>query len=308
MVIHGSRTATCLEPRIAPAPPWIECGSAPWPWPALPNATDGLRFAATQSDEFTLISAEIPDAAALSADTFADSVRTAYLRIHDTIGEHGAGAVRYWNYIPSIHDPMGPGQTRYMVFNAGRFAAMEQIHGGRFRAERRVATATGVGHQGRALRVHALALPGGGCSVENPRQVPAYRYSQRHGPVPPCFARATVVTVEGTRFTLVGGTAAVRGENSTHAGNLAAQLDETLNNLRELLDCARAGGAALRFLTLRAYVVRASDIPAVRAALAAGIPGGPPLDIVRADVCRPELLVEIEGVAEQRAPRTPSDP
>ena len=27
--------------------------------------------------------------------------------------------------------------------------------------------------------------------VENPRQIPAFRYSKRYGPIPPCFARAT---------------------------------------------------------------------------------------------------------------------
>src|SRR6187455_2321525 len=111
---------------------------------------------------------------------------------------------------------MAPGLTRYMVFNAGRFAALEELHGGRGELERSVASATGVGHKGEDLHVHCLATRAGGRAVENPRQVPAYRYSTRYGPVPPCFARATEVASYGSRTLLVAGTSAVQGEDSTH--------------------------------------------------------------------------------------------
>src|SRR4051812_32067957 len=38
--------------------------------------------------------------------------------------------LRLWNYLPGIHDPMGGGRDRYMVFNAGRFKAFEKWYGG----------------------------------------------------------------------------------------------------------------------------------------------------------------------------------
>ena len=31
--------------------------------------------------------------------------------------------------------------------------------------------------------------------MENPRQTPSYRYSERYGPSPPCFARATLAAL-----------------------------------------------------------------------------------------------------------------
>src|SRR5207245_413528 len=62
---------------------------------------------------------------------------------------------------------------------------------------RRVPAASGVGHGGEDLVLHALAVAEAGQAVDNPNQVPAYHYSTRYGPVPPCFAQATRVPVRG---------------------------------------------------------------------------------------------------------------
>ena len=70
--------------------------------------------------------------------------------------------------------------------------------------------------------------------LENPRQVPAYRYSRRYGLRPPCFARAT--KFESTLF--IGGTASIIGEDSRHAAAIVAQTEETLSNLRALIAAA----------------------------------------------------------------------
>ena len=81
-----------------------------------------------------------------------------------------------------------------MVFNGGRFAACEHWHGSPNDFDHTLASASGVGVLGRALAIHCLAADDAGEPVENPRQVPAYKYSRRYGPRPPCFARATRLT------------------------------------------------------------------------------------------------------------------
>src|SRR5204863_3797675 len=139
--------------------------------------------------------------------------------------------------------PLGPGLSRYMVFNAGRFAALRGAGAAPGTGEDvLLPTATGVGHHQRDLLVCCLALASPGKPVENPRQVPAYRYSARYGPLPPCFARAMeVVLPSGVRRTgrtpslLIGGTASVVGEDSLHAGDLGLQFEETCANLRSLI-------------------------------------------------------------------------
>jgi chorismate lyase/3-hydroxybenzoate synthase len=133
--------------------------------------------------------------------------------------------------------------------------------------------------------------------VENPRQTPSYRYSKRYGDRPPCFARATQL---GSRL-FIGGTASILGEESRHDDNLEAQMAETCRNLAALIDAA-AGDARPRPLaalrSLRAHVRDQRDGPAVQDALDRLTPQLADLEIVQAPLCRRELLVEIEGVAE----------
>ncbi|MFN0132589.1 MAG: hypothetical protein ACKVW3_08690 [Phycisphaerales bacterium] len=254
---------------------------------------------------WTLISATIAGARTLAALELQRRVCEVYA---DLGAELSRGRplypVRFWNFVPDIHGEMGGDLDRYMIFNAGRFAGFAGWHADRADFGPRLSTASGVGHDGADLVVHCLAGATPGTPVENPRQVPAYRYSKRLGPLPPCFARATVLDrAPGAAATvLVGGTAAVRGEDSTHEGDLAGQLDETLENMAALAAEAagtsgeRSSGLGL-YRELRAYVTRPEDDEAVVAAIERSFAGVRRVEVMRASICRRELLVEIEGVA-----------
>jgi len=297
-LVQGVRSATLDKSLALMPPPWIDATVRGAAWRPTTAVLGDQTPLAVIADPWRLVATSIENASNLDGAALEHAVCAAYLRIHEALSTSRAEPVRYWNYIPGIHAEMDGGLSRYMVFNAGRFRAMERIHGGRRRVEARVATATGVGHRGTDLAVFAVAIVGGGSPVENPRQVPAYRYSERHGPTPPCFARATVVSVGDARLALVGGTAAVRGEDSMHADDLTGQLKETFENLDDLLGAAGTTSSSPGFRSLRAYVVREADIPAVESGIRGRFPGAERVEIVRADVCRPELLVEIEGIAE----------
>ena len=227
-----------------------------------------------------------------------------YTRVRASLGESSAAhVVRMWNHIPGIHDPLDDECDRYMHFNAGRFAAMCEWFGGADRFPASVPAASGVGDEGQDLVVHAFATVEPGVPVENPQQVPAFRYSRRYGPLPPCFARATRVAAPFPAL-LIAGTAAITGEQSQHPDDLPRQLELTLENLRVLI---RAGAPALdestdplcRMEHVRVYVKRDAHMPAVdRAVHCAFSPTSTEaLELLRADLCRAELLVEIEGVA-----------
>ena len=73
---------------------------------------------------------------------------------------------------------------------------------------------------------------------------PRSDYSSRYGPLPPCFARGTIIThpVSGRRMLLAAGTASIRGEESVHVGDLRSQMRETLENLASLLTASQPGG------------------------------------------------------------------
>ena len=152
---------------------------------------------------------------------------------------------------------MVDGLDRYMVFNAGRHDAYGDQRGA-------LGTASAVGITGSDLSIHCLALEEPGTPVENPRQTPAWQYSARYGPLPPCFSRATIVDLAGRRTLLIGGTASVVGEDSRHAGEFDAQVEETLLNLDALIRHSRrtfnAGCTPLhRLVDLRVYVTSAAQ-------------------------------------------------
>ena len=77
-------------------------------------------------------------------------------------------------------------------------------------------------------------------------------------------------------------------------GDVLRQLERTMQNVAALL---RSGGAGLDSLMhLIVYLRDPADYDAVSGALAARFPGLP-ICIVQGAVCRPEWLVEVEGVA-----------
>jgi enamine deaminase RidA (YjgF/YER057c/UK114 family) len=164
------------------------------------------------------------------------------------------------------------------------------------------ACALGPAHGPLAIACLSGALPAR--PVENPRQVSAYRYPTSYGPRSPSFSRAAVVDAGGGRLLLLSGTASIVGHESLHAGDVRAQTDETLRNLQAVSDAA--SDATHRYDLCRAqlnvYLRHAADADAVIARLARALGTDSPalrdLLVLQADVCRAELLVEIEGHAE----------
>ncbi len=269
----------------------------------------GVAVRTSTGEHFTHVHVEVAEADDMPPDVLSDQVKRVYLHIADALAHERRHPVRFWNFVPQLHTPSGDGVDRYMVFNSGRFAACEHWHGSARDFDHALAAASGVGIVGSALAVHCLAADSPGRPVENPRQVPAYKYSKRYGPRPPCFARATRVTrqIDEAWWLLVAGTASIRGEDTAFVGDLDGQVTETFANLDALLDAAEAAHAAdrsgdgretARFTSLRVYVVHERDIPAVRDLVSARYPDVRDIEYLQADLCRDDLLVEIEGVAE----------
>jgi enamine deaminase RidA (YjgF/YER057c/UK114 family) len=251
-----------------------------------------------QSGGERVVQARVHGAERLSPGEFEAATILAYGAIAEELAAAPARhAVRFWNYIPGIHVPCGGGVDRYMTFNAGRYEAFGRWFG----ADKldQLPTASGVGHNGADLVIVALGCEIEGIAVENPRQIPPVRYSRRYGPRPPCFARATLVGGRRPRL-LVGGTASVVGEISVHAGDLIAQIGETVANLRAILRASRLPAGAC-FSDLRIYHPRAEDEAFIARAVRRAVGDSPRIEMARADLCRPELLVEIEGVADVAA-------
>ncbi|HEY9421072.1 MAG TPA: hypothetical protein VIW92_06640 [Thermoanaerobaculia bacterium] len=308
-----SRPYCVRESGLLP-PEWVGGLLGPFAlWSASPVLEeDGTSMEVALGGGFCLASVRVRNARELDRNAFQEASAGAYRHLEAILREQRlTHPVRLWNHIPGIHDPMGDGQDRYMAFNAGRFEALAEWFGGPASFDTRSVSASGVGHDGADLVLHCLASDERGRAVDNPRQVPPHRYSRRFGPLPPCFARATTIHPPGgAPLVLVGGTASIVGEESVHLGDLERQTDETLTNLAVLLNVAAGEPATLpatledraavlaRYRELRVYYPDPQRLDELRSLLEGAFPGVEAIEWARADLCRPELLVEIEGVAE----------
>jgi len=207
----------------------------------------------------------------------------------------GWNLARIWNVVPDVNGTVG-GVENYHAFNAGRADAFfERFEG---EAERRICAACGIGGCNGCLDVSFVAVRGPVTHLENPEQVPAYRYPACYGPKPPNFARATVCDVGGARVGFVSGTAAVKGHASV-CGSLEEQCAATVDNLR-IMDRQLAqnglGESFARYINV--FIRRHADAPFILDYLARNWTR--PCDAVRvhhADICRAELVMEIEFLA-----------
>src|SRR5581483_9042653 len=246
--------------------------------------------------EFSLLSVDLPDPPSPSAAALAASAASLYDSLGRDLAQASRHAVRIWNFVPDIQGAIDGAGDRYMAFNMGRFDAYCRWFGDPATFRRALPTSSAVGVEGASLSVHVLAATAPGRPVENPRQIPAYRYSRRFGARPPCFARATRV---GSRL-FIGGTASILGEDSYHGDSIERQTRETIRNLEALIRHSGLGaGAPLdRLTSLRVHVRDAADAPQVRAMIERFAPHVRDVEFVQAFLCRRELLVEIEGTAE----------
>jgi enamine deaminase RidA (YjgF/YER057c/UK114 family) len=251
-------------------------------------------------DPFVRLTTRLPDAVCMTADELSRRVAERYAAIEQGLVDLRLHAIRIWNYVPGIVDSMGADLDRYMAFNRGRYNAYAESMGNEERFARELPAASGIGIAGRDLVIDCLAAATGGTPVANPRQMASWRYSKRYGPKPPCFARGTISVLDGRPMLLVGGTASIVGEESRHPGDVRAQADEALSNIEALI--TNAGGpseSALHRLTdARIYIVNGADQDVVEQLVLARTAPTIRIETVIARVCRPELLVEIEGLAD----------
>lgn len=260
------------------------------------DGVDGAGRVARDGDVHLLEHPELLFAAWHRPDEMlADQTRVAYLDLFRAIRARGfCYPIRIWNYFGRIHGEEC-GLERYQSFCVGRGQALDELE----IPEDGMPAATAIGTGGGGLFVYLIAARQPGLAVENPRQVSAYRYPEQYSPESPAFARATRIETSLGPQLLLSGTASITGHESRHIGDCAAQTREILANLDALH--ATAGDDLPPPAWLRIYLRRAADQPTVAAILAEHYPRPPAMHWVRGDVCRRELLVEIEGVHARTA-------
>ena len=231
-----------------------------------------------------------------------EAAEAAYRDLFQALQDTGCPHLqRIWNYLPRINED-GGGLERYRQFNIGRQQAF--IDAGQAVYEGSPA-ACALGRQNGGLSICFLAGQRPPLAIENPRQVSAYRYPSEYGPRAPTFSRAALADIgDGQLALFISGTASIVGHATKHLGDVAEQTRETLRNLQAVVDVANERCNA-RFTIAElhpvVYVRHAADASRVREVIDEVLGADATLlqhaVFLQADICRHDLLVEIEAHA-----------
>ena len=222
--------------------------------------------------------------------------------------------LRMWNYFPHINRE-SDGLERYQRFCAGRHQALAESLSG---FPQTLPAGTAVGTMSGSLKIHFLAARQPGTHIENPRQVRAYEYPRVYGPRSPSFARATLQPSASGSHLLIAGTASVVGHVSEHIGKPHKQTLEIIRNLNALITHTEQlhGIARVHWCgqaLFKIYIRQPEHFATIREILKEQLPSHTQVLYLQGEMCRSELLLEVEGIlsqentldVRQRASQTP---
>lgn len=263
----------------------------------------GRRASITYSENGTVLfghllleEADFPD--------FRIASQMAYQHVFELLRHAGYPCLlRMWNYFPAITTQQGE-FNRYQTFCLGRQDALDAW--GNFDYSPPAATAIGTAQAG--LQLYFIAAKNAGMQLENPRQTSAFLYPRQYGPVSPAFSRATVKDWGQGKHIYISGTTSIVGHETLHIGNPLLQLDETLRNLQALLEhgddtLGLPARAVPDLKQLKVYLHDPATLPQVQdrleaylASAVASQQGKVDVLYLQGDVCRSDLMVEVEGI------------
>ena len=217
--------------------------------------------------------------------------------------------VRQWNYIGEILKTKiedGVCVQNYQIFNEIR---NDYYH--RNKKKQDFPAATGIGKKNPGLIVDVFArkqcedvqsLPLQSKIQKNPVSYSdAVLVGDKTNKKPPLFERARILYSEHLAQIFVSGTASIKDQETVAIGDVSAQTDHTIQCIKELisLENIRDNYPQIRlknqtFQNVRVYVKRRDDIETVFKICSAHFPEHM-INIVEADICRSNLLVEIEA-------------
>ena len=268
----------------------IEIWRSPQP---VETGTDGL-FSYARTPDALLVHALVDEADYASLE---DAVEHLYREFFAVLERQGyPHQLRVWNYFHDINRER-PELERYRSFCLGRHRVLEAIPD----FERTLPAATAIGTHAPGLQLYALAAREPGLQIENPRQVSAFKYPEQYGPRSPSFSRATVKRWPGQDHFYISGTASIVGHESRHTEDAGQQIDEIMANIDALLaEADRATGlhlaSAAELSLLKVYVRDPAHLDTVRARVEGHLGTAVPVIYLHGDICRADLLVEVEAL------------
>lgn len=228
----------------------------------------------------------------------------------DCAGLNFGTIVRQWNYVGGILESGlvdGCLMQHYQIFNEVRNRYYTQ-----YRQSPYFPAATGIGMNSVQVGIDCFAIREHVdlkvIAISNPNQEESYQYGQEvlvgdsgGRKQPPQFERALLLKLGTTVRLIVSGTASIVGQKTFGIGDVELQTKVTINNIEMLASSANLRNHCPdlheypdKYSYLRVYIKNRSDIDVVKK-ICIGHFGKIPITFVQADICRGDLLVEIEA-------------
>lgn len=212
--------------------------------------------------------------------------------------------VRQWNYVPDILDIRAfddKNLQHYQLLNDIRekYYSTTNFNNG-------YPAATGIGTKNGNFDLDFFAIKNNPSlqlvGLSNPKQQDAYTYDQALllGDAPlgqskktPMFERGKILKTNEDSLIFISGTASIIGQDTIGIGDIKYQTETTINNMLELIP-KMENLQTKQFTYIRAYIKEGHHFQTVRAICETHFPDVPIL-YLQADVCRDNLLVEMEA-------------
>jgi len=289
--------AVAIAPAPGPAPSQDDAATAriSWNGQACGRIVTGSEARYLVLGDVSRTLSNGPGGPGLAAAEETRGALHAVLSILEAEGWQFHDVVRTWFYLRQILD-------WYDKFNHVRNAAFREL-GLLSQADGVIPASTGIGGRGCSDRwctldlLAATRVPGQTFRLErlsNPQQNEAVEYGS-------AFARGLSLTTGGTRSVFVSGTASIDDNGvSVNPDDFVRQTELTLTTVASLLEEAGAGLGDIGQAT--AFIKRPEDVPAYRQTMSRlGLDALPAIAVI-GDVCRPELLFELDATAILPAP------
>lgn len=234
----------------------------------------------------------------LELNSLQSATESAYNQIFALMKEQDYPYIyRFWNYMADING-VDNGLERYRQFNVGRKDAFSASDA---EIANQLPAACALGLADGSLTIAFLLGRQRPVAIENPRQINAYEYPEEYGPRTPSFSRATLLHSDQDALLFISGTASIVGHVTQHPLDVSAQTRETLVNLEAVIaEANRMIGKSkfnLHDIYFRVYIRYVADLSLVRDEMQRYIGGTIRAVFVQADICRQDLLLEIEATA-----------
>ena len=238
---------------------------------------------------------------AVVGTSFEDLSYLAYKTLFKNAFELGhTHLLRIWNYFPEINDEQ-EGLERYKRFCIGRHEAFAEIYQ---KPKLLMPAGTAIGTSSGPLIVIFLSSKKLGKNVENPRQTSAYNYPSLYGPRSPSFSRATLYWDHDPQLFLAG-TASIIGHTSQHPDDHVKQTQETIRNVNAIVQRVEEENNLCQQYSkhkgiLKVYIRYPHQFEEINAQISEHLDGNYDIVFLKGDMCRSELLLEIEGLITYR--------